>query len=139
MLPHAHPFRFVERVAGAGEPVLAWTVDGSFGRGGELPPMLMVEMMAQAALLALPAVASASAGGAPSPLARGLLAGLDGVRFLAPVRPGDALRARAELVGRFGRLVKARVTLLRVGDDAARPESVAEGDLLLALEEGEAR
>ena len=137
MLPHAYPFRFVERATGpAGEPALAWTVNGALARGAEdLPPMLALEMMAQSALVALPAGASGDRGEskAEGPVVRGLLAGVDGVSFLAPVRPGDALRAQAEVVGRFGRLIKARVTLSRVVGAIVEP--VAEGDLLLALEE----
>ena len=140
MLPHAYPFRLVERASGPFDPpALAWTVNGALARGAaELPPMLALEMMAQSALVALPGASEgaepgsgAAAGGPPR---RGLLAGLDGVRFLGPVRPGDVLRARAELVGRFGRLYKARVLLSRVV--AAGDETVAEGELLLALEEG---
>ena len=140
MLPHAYPFSLVERASGPFDsPTLAWTVNGALARGGaDMPPMLALEMMAQSALVALPA--GAGAGGEPGsgevaggPPRRGLLAGLDGVRFFAPVRPGDVLRARAELVGRFGRLYKARVLLSRVA--AAGDETVAEGELLLALEE----
>jgi acyl dehydratase len=138
VLPHAYPFRFVERATGpAGEPALAWTVNGALARGAaELPSMLAIEMMAQSALVALPAGALDDRGEskAEGTVVRGLLAGVDGVAFLAPLRPGDALRARAEVVGRFGRLIKARVTLSRVVDATVEP--VAEGELLLALEEG---
>jgi 3-hydroxymyristoyl/3-hydroxydecanoyl-(acyl carrier protein) dehydratase len=133
VLPHAYPFRLVERADGPRGPVLGWTAGGAYGRGGDpMPVTLAVEMMAQAALLALPAASSGSApAAADQPPRRGLLAGLDGVRFHLPVVPGDSLEARAELAGAFGRLVKARVMLLRSGS----AEVVAEGELLLALDE----
>ena len=90
----------------------------------ELPPMLAVEMLAQAALVALPGPPEA-AGGAPR---QGLLAGVENVRWHAPIRPGDQLQASASLVGRLGTLVKARVEL-RCGT-----EIVLEGELLLAIQ-----
>ena len=140
MLPHAYPFRLVERAAGpTGEPLLAWTVDAALGRGAAaMPAVLALEMMAQSALLALPPPEDLPVGAGEPPM--GLLAGADAVRFSAPVAPGDRLVARAELVGRFGRLVKARVTLSRLAPGGAGAagtepaETVAEGELLLALE-----
>jgi 3-hydroxymyristoyl/3-hydroxydecanoyl-(acyl carrier protein) dehydratase len=141
VLPHAFPFRFVagERAGdgtASGVTQLAWTGGATYGRdGGDAPATLLVEMMAQAVLAALPAskgddAAAGPAGGQATRPALGLLAGLDSVQFHAPVRAGDRLEGTAELVGGFGRLIKARVVLRRVGETAA----VAEGDLLLAME-----
>jgi 3-hydroxymyristoyl/3-hydroxydecanoyl-(acyl carrier protein) dehydratase len=84
--------------------------------------MLAVEVMAQAALLVLGSAVDGdeAAGG-------GLLAGLDTVTLHAPLRPGDRLRAQAELLARMGPLVKVRCALRR-GEAL-----VVEGSLLLAL------
>ena len=124
-LPHAYPFRLVDRLADGGVGVVV-TADAAQLRGGaELPVMLAVEVMAQAALVVL-APADAGAGEAPS---GGLLAGLDEVSFHAPLVAGDGLRASATVLARMGALVKVRCELRR-GD-----ELVVEGGLLLALED----
>lgn len=124
MLPHAYPFRLVDRAGdGAGQPV-AWTVGGALDRGaGAAPAMLAVEMMAQAALVLL---ARGGSGEGPGEGA-GLLAGVDALVLHATIGAGDRLEAHAEVAGRFGRLVKVRARLTRDG------AAVAEGDLLLAL------
>jgi hypothetical protein len=129
VLPHGYPFRFLER-SPAGSVTLLWTVNGALARGAaEAPAFLAVEMMAQAALVALPPPAPERAAEGAEPATRGgLLAGLEDVRLNAPLRAGDEVRAEAAVLGRFGRLVKARVLLVR-GD-----ETVAEAVLLLALE-----
>ena len=124
MLPHAFPFRLVDRFDGGDGLRLTWTVGGALDRGaGQAPTVLAVEMMAQAALML---VASGGAGEAESS-GPGLLAGADRVVFHAAVRAGDRLEAHAELTGRFGRLMKVRTRLTREG------ALVVEGDLLLAL------
>jgi hypothetical protein len=137
LLPHAYPFRLLERASGPdGRPLLRWTTGGTFDRGaGAVPPSLVVEMMAQAALVAL----AGPAPGAAEPLEKpgiGLLAGLDGVEILAPLRAGETFSAEAELLGRLGRLLKVRVKLWRV--EPAPVETVAVGDLLIALDAGSA-
>ena len=148
MLPHAFPFRLVDRADdGPGQPTaslplgrqedpalaasrrrgslpLAWTVGGALDRGaGAAPAMLPVEMMAQAALVLLTRDGSGEGEGERV----GLLAGVDGVVFHATLAAGDRLEAHADVAGRFGRLVKVRARLTRDG------AVVAEGDLLLAL------
>ncbi len=122
MLPHAYPFRLLDRDAEGGVGVLV-SGNAALARGGaELPALLAVEVLAQAALVALPA-----AGGEGAPRG-GLLAGLEAVRFHHPLWAGDRLTASATLLARFGTLVKVRATLRR-GET-----TVVEGDLLLALE-----
>lgn len=59
--------------------------------------------------------------------ARGVLAGIDGLELQRPPRAGERLEAGAELLGRYGTMVKARVWLEREG------QRIAEGELLLAL------
>lgn len=123
MLPHAFPFRLVDRGSGGRELPLLWTVNAALGRGvSEVPAMLAIEMMAQSALVLL----AGERGGGEGEGA-GLLAGVDGVAFHAPLVPGDRLEAHVELAGRFGRLLKVRARLERGG------ATVVEGDLLLAL------
>ena len=151
MLPHAFPFRLVDRAAdGPAQPTaslplgrqedvalaasrrrgslpLAWTVDGALDRGaGVAPAMLAVEMMAQAALVLL-ARDGGGGGGEGAGDGPGMLAGVDGLVFHATLGAGDRLEAHADVAGRFGRLVKVRARLTREG------AVVAEGDLLLAL------
>jgi 3-hydroxymyristoyl/3-hydroxydecanoyl-(acyl carrier protein) dehydratase len=90
----------------------------------ELPPMLAVEMLAQAALVALPGPPEAGGDGPR----QGLLAGVENVCWHGPLRPGDQLQVSAALLGRLGTLVKARVELRR------GTETVVEAELLLALQ-----
>jgi 3-hydroxymyristoyl/3-hydroxydecanoyl-(acyl carrier protein) dehydratase len=105
-----------ERVDGDAVEVCL-TADAAWSRGAAVAAPLLVEAMAQAAMLL---VAS------PEERGRGLLAGIDEAQFLATVAPGDRLRARATLVGRLGGLVKLEATLEREG------ELVARAGLLLA-------
>jgi 3-hydroxymyristoyl/3-hydroxydecanoyl-(acyl carrier protein) dehydratase len=118
VLPHRYPFRFLEPSIGD-EGVRVVLSGGAWAsRGRSLPAFLAVEILAQASLAAL-------AGGA-SPAAGIFLAGVDDVRFSAPLRPGADLLAQVEVIGRFARLVKIRGRLLE------RDEVIAEGSLLLA-------
>lgn len=116
MLPHAYPFRLAERV-GEGTVEVCLTADSCWSRGSAIAEPLLVEAMAQAAMLL---VAS------PEERSQGLLAGIDEAEFLLAVGPGDRLQARARLVGRLGGLVKLETTLERDG------ELVARSGLLLA-------
>ena len=125
MLPHAYPFALLDRLADGGIGVLVTAGAAQLRGGGELPASLAVEVMAQAALVAL--APEAGEGGGTAQQGGGLLAGLDTVSFHAPLRAGDLLRAEATLVGRMGPLVKVRCELRRDG------ELVVEGGLLLAL------
>jgi 3-hydroxymyristoyl/3-hydroxydecanoyl-(acyl carrier protein) dehydratase len=140
VLPHAYPFRLLDAGPGDLRVLVAGNAAGLRGRG-ELPSVLAIEMLAQAALVRLAAilpgpapsagdgVASAMSGAAATAGPRGgLLAGVEGVRFHTPLRAGDRLLAEVELVARLGRLLKVRCALRR---DA---EVVVEGELLLALE-----
>lgn len=126
MLPHAFPFRLVDRAGDGAGQELSWTLGGALDRGvGAAPAMLAVEMMAQAALVLLSREGGGDAdAGTPG---AGLLAGVDGLVLHSVVGAGDRLEADAAVAGRFGRLVKVRARLTREG------VVVAEGDLLLAL------
>ena len=91
---------------------------------GELPPFLAVEVLAQSALIVL---AEPEGEGAPGGSGLGLLAGVQEVRFHAPLRSGDVVAAGATLLGRLGPLLKVRAELRRDGT------LVVEGELLLAM------
>lgn len=123
MLPHAYPFRFVERRPD-GRLVVAISAAAGASRGAPLPAVLAIEILAQAALAGLAPEGEAGEGKGTG---LGLLAGVDEARFHQPLRPGDQVTAMVETEGRFGRLVKAAGRLEREG------EVVAEARLLLAL------
>jgi len=117
VLPHAYPFRLADRVDGD-EVDVCLTADATWSRGSELAAPLLVEAMAQAAMLLA---------ARPEERAGAMLAGIDDAQFLEPVRPGDHLRASARLIGKLGGLVKLEVTLKRNGGVVAR------SGLLLAI------
>lgn len=112
-LPHGPEFRFLDRLtdldpgrSGAGEyrvrgdePFLR----GHFPGDPLLPGVLLVEAAAQLAGV----VAQSDPGVAPLEGLR--LTAIRGAKFSGPVRPGDTVRLRAELVSRLGDLVHARV------------------------------
>ena len=124
MLPHAYPFRLLDRRADGTVGVLISGNAAQLRGAAELPTFLAVEVLAQSALVALP---ESTSGDAPREGGLGLLAGIQDVQFHAPLRPGDVLTAGATLVARLGPLLKIRAELRR--DD----EIVAEGELLLAM------
>lgn len=137
-LPHTYPFRFVEprRASGSGAgPTVAPSVDSALpgprigGRAAAsqgYPLSLAIEAMAQSVLLRPPGVGEES-GDVPDGGRRAQLAGIEGAKLLAAIRPGDRLEGRSELQGRFGPALKVRCTLVREG------EPVAEATLLLTL------
>lgn len=131
ILPHRPPFLFVDRIVElqpgeravgiklvtAGEPFFA----GHFPGNPIMPGVLIVEAMAQVG-----AVAALSPAENRGKLA--LFAGIDGVRFRRPVRPGQVLRLEVELLRQRGPVGKGR------GRAFADGELVAEGELTFALQ-----
>ena len=117
-LPHAFPFRFVE-TGRNGESARALISVGDALRRGSTqghPPILLLEILAQAALV--------PAGPQPEGEGEGpavnYLAAINDARFApelatAPVQPGDVLEARVEAVGGFGRTLKVHGELEREG------------------------
>ena len=83
---------------------------------------MAVEILAQAAAVVLP--------GEEGNPRSAWLAGIDGAQFERPLVAGDRLLARAQLEGRFGRLVKARGELR----DERSGTLVASASLLLAMD-----
>jgi 3-hydroxymyristoyl/3-hydroxydecanoyl-(acyl carrier protein) dehydratase len=116
VLPQHSPFRLVERRAD--DAVLVRLAsDAVYLRADPCPLTLVVEILAQAALLLAGEGAAAA-----EPV---FLGGVDEARLLAPLRPGDELRARAAVVGSAGGLTRLATRLERDG------EVVAEATLLL--------
>ncbi|HXQ23015.1 MAG TPA: hypothetical protein VN812_15160 [Candidatus Acidoferrales bacterium] len=108
-LPHAYPFRLLDRTVML-EPG-RWAVaiknltrdDPLVDGEGVLPPVLLAEVMAQAAGLA--AVES------PGHAVPGMLAHIDRFRCRSPVRAGDQLLVTVHVVRRFGANVKAHAAV----------------------------
>ena len=111
-LLHSHPFRMIDVVLEL-ERERCTTIksvtsneeirDEAEAAAGRYPLSLLVEAMAQAAVpLAVRADdrrPHATSGATPG---RGMIAGIDGVRLLRPVRPGDRLLISATVLGRLG-------------------------------------
>ena len=124
MLPHAYPFRLLDRRADGTVGVLITGNAAQLRGGDKLPAFLAVELLAQSTLVAL---GESSGDDAPDESRIGLLAGVQDVKLHAPLRPGDRLSVAATLLGRLGPLSKVRAELCR--DDVV----VAEGEMLLAM------
>lgn len=123
-LPHGFPFRLVDRVLMV-EPD-AWAVvlkslarnDPLVDENGVLPPMLLCEMMAQAAGLAVTP---------PVPRTAAMLAAVDRFRCRPPVIAGQPLLVIARVKRRFGLNIKVRALVWASGSVRAA------GDLVLHL------
>lgn len=130
-VPHRFPFEWIDSCE-PGRARLRLTSTGPFCRAGDFPAFLSVEILAQACLSALLGTSSADGEAREKTAGGGLLAGIDTIRFLDPLRdrplaPGDVLDAEVELAASFGKLVKVQGTIRRDGVD------LLEGSLLLAL------
>lgn len=114
-LPHAYPFRFVERTVEKRGPAegrvrALVAVDGRRTEAGEaLPPLTLVEVVAQAALLL--------EGGDPGIGRSGFLAGVSDFAFDRDAVSGDVLDVDVRVAGVLGPIVRFEGT---VTDDAGR-------------------
>jgi 3-hydroxymyristoyl/3-hydroxydecanoyl-(acyl carrier protein) dehydratase len=129
MASHGHPFRQVDRAgapgsAGADRSVAIRAVSaGEVLRDdaipGVLPPALVVETLAQAALpLAWAGGRGATAGAGPAPRAGepgddssaaafpGMIVAMDRVRLHRPIRAGDVMKTTAAVTARLGDLIR---------------------------------
>jgi 3-hydroxymyristoyl/3-hydroxydecanoyl-(acyl carrier protein) dehydratase len=123
--PHQYPFRFIDRAGDDRDhrPV------AQLSAGCRLPGRsltLLVEIMAQGALVVLSDGEGESGPRRTGDAASLRLAGVDDARLHAPVVPGDRVTVDARVEGRYGALTKVRCRLERDG------ETVAEAGLLLA-------
>lgn len=97
LLPHAYPFRFLTPVSGDTVAFSA-TVDGSWSRGGALPPWVILEAMIQATGILL--------GDKEKP--GGFAVQVQRYRAPRPIRPGDRLIFSSTLVKRMGPVFQGR-------------------------------
>ena len=108
-LPHAWPFRFVEgtvekRGPAEGRVRALVTVNGRRTERGEaLPPLTLVEVVAQAALLL--------EGGDPGIGRSGFLAGVSGFEFEREASSGDLLDVDVRIAGVLGPIVRFEGTV----------------------------
>ncbi len=129
-LPHAFPFRMIDRILDieAGKKAIALknvSIDepyflGHFPREPVLPGVLILEAMAQTGGLAFESSFEKGEKGMPA------LASVEEFRVKKRVIPGDQLIIEAEVLRIFSNLAKVKV-LARVLE-----ETVAEGTLVLA-------
>lgn len=102
-LPHVYPFRFVERTVEKQGPAegrvrALVTVNGRGTLDGELPPLTLVEVVAQAALLL--------EGGDPGIGRSGFLAGVSDFTFDRTPESGDVLAVDVRVAGVLGPIVR---------------------------------
>ena len=108
-LPHAFPFRFVERTVERRGPAegrvrALVTVNGRrTERGAVLPPLTLVEVVAQAALLL--------EGGDPGLGRSGFLAGVSDFSFERDAESGDLLDVDVRVAGVLGPIVRFEGTV----------------------------
>ncbi|MAF66178.1 MAG: beta-hydroxyacyl-ACP dehydratase [Planctomycetes bacterium] len=137
LIPHRPPFLFVERVLELDDEAIVteWRVpedaaffEGHYPANPITPGVLLTEFAVQsAAVLVSAAEADARPAGSVPVLTR-----IQNARFRRMVRPGETVRAEAQLLERVGeaRLVRARL-LSAAGENVARLEFT----VLLAREE----
>lgn len=108
-LPHVYPFRFVERTVEKRGPAegrvrALVTVNGRRTEAGQaLPPLTLVEIVAQAALLL--------EGGDPGIGRSGFLAGVSDFTFEGPPLSGDLLEVDVRVAGVLGPIVRFEGTV----------------------------
>jgi 3-hydroxyacyl-[acyl-carrier-protein] dehydratase len=136
-LPHAYPFRMIDRILGIEKEKKAIALKnvsidepyflGHFPKDPVMPGVLILEAMAQTGGLAFQSSFESGGEGIP------VLARVEEFRLKKKVIPGDQLIIEAEVLNMFSNLAKVKV-LARV-----EGEIIAEGTLVLAkrLAEGE--
>lgn len=119
-LPHAYPFRFVDRILRPADPDFSQgqvsvrvSANARAAMGPEwLSPLLFVEAIAQSALLL--------EGGSAASGRQGFLAGIDNFTFTRVPQAGESLEVRVHLTGRFGPAVKFEGEVRSGGEPIAR-------------------
>jgi len=129
-LPHAFPFRVIDRILDIEKGKRATALknvsmdepyfQGHFPKEPSLPGVLILEAMAQTGGLAFESSFEKREEGIPA------LASIEAFRVKKGVIPGDQLIIEAEVLRIFSNLAKVKV-LAKVGE-----ETVAEGTLVLA-------
>lgn len=130
IIPHRYPFLLVDRIEeiedgkrGVGVKNLTaneWFFEGHFPGRKVMPGVLIVEALAQVAAVTM-LRGREDDGKTP------VFAGIEGMRFRRPVRPGDRLRLEFTIEKLRGPVGKGHVSATVEGDVAA------EGDISFAL------
>lgn len=129
LFPHEHPFLLVDRIDEIGDDhAVAFKLvtrtepwfTGHFPGDAILPGVILLEAMAQTGRF----LESLDAKLISSRLAR-----IDDVVFRRAVRPGDAVRMRADRIGGLGSLTKFRVVADVEGDTVAEAEFLVHAEL----------
>jgi 3-hydroxyacyl-[acyl-carrier-protein] dehydratase len=143
LLPHREPFLLIDEIVYLEPGARAvgikrvrsdeFWVPGHFPDRPTMPGVLIIEAMAQVGAVALLAGTGEGVWENPREAVEGgrmlpLFAGVDGVRFRRPVRPGDSLTLETELLGTWGNFGRARSTA-QLTDGSP----VAEAKLMFAL------
>ena len=120
-LPHAIPFRFADRTIertgpASGRVAAVVSANAHSVRAGALPPFLVGELIAQAALLLQ--------GGDPEIGRSGFLASVSGVAVERLAWPGDVLAVEVRLAGRLGPAVRFDGTIRDGGGHTVATGSV---------------
>ena len=129
-LPHAYPFRFVDRVLEERDEAFTRGLVGLTVSAGQRAasgpawgsPLLLAEAIAQSALLLQ--------GGDPEIGRTGFLAGVDNFSASRAPRAGERLTVAVRLAARFGTLVKFEGRIRSEGEEIAR------GEILVRTGEG---
>ncbi len=136
LLPHRDPMLLLEWIPWLEPGVRAVAVAADLSRrapaiprerGGEVPPELLIEGIAQTAAAILVAEGVADGRYPPGEPQPGVLAAVPECRFPARAAAGAAITFRVEVVKRLGRLVMLR------GEAFAGASLVAEGMVSIAL------
>jgi len=130
-LPHRHPFLLVDRVVEMepGKTITAIknvTINepffpGHFPGAPVMPGVLILEAMAQAAAL----LSFKTKGYTPEQIGIVYFAGIDGARFKKPVKPGDRLVLKVEILREMRGIWKYRARAEVEGELAAEAELMA--------------
>jgi len=105
VLPHDHPFRFLDRAAGDEGLRFLCACDGFWSRGKAIPPSIFLEALIQGTGVLL--------GRADAP--EGAVVQIHRYRAPRRVYPGDEITLTADLVKRMGPLFQGRFAARRGG------------------------
>lgn len=130
VLPHRYPFLFIDRVeevepgkwAKAIKNVTRneWFFNGHFPGEPIMPGVLITEAIAQLS-------AFATGDGKLSPNVSGMIASIKGIKFKAPVVPGDQLVIYFEIISRKGPFLKGK------GEASVDGKTVAQVDEIVIM------
>lgn len=118
VLPHRYPFLFVDRIVACepGKRAIGvknvtrneWFFSGHFPGEPIMPGVLITEAIAQMSAFALSVPAVNDPAVQERKAAVGMIASIKGIKFIAPVVPGDQLELLFEVISARGPYVKGR-------------------------------